>query len=73
MCCPWTNAVEIHCGRDRKTCSKAFVENGRGSRPDRILRIGFQPEEGTVQSRPSVGCDGSERHAVLIGDPLRIE
>ena len=97
-----TNAVEIQCRKDRKTCGEAFAsvhqpsegqdleastyeysrtdwtdngleaiaENGMGSCLDRILRIGFQPESATVQWRPGADCDGSEGHAVLIGDPL---
>lgn len=49
---------------------EAIAENGMGGCLDRILRIGFQPESATVQWRPGAGCDGSEGHAVLIGDPL---
>lgn len=99
---PGTNAVEIRCRKDQKTCSEALAsvhqhsegqdleastyvysvtdwtdngidaiaENGMGSCLDRILRIGFQPESATVQWKPGAGCEGSEGHAVLIGDPL---
>ncbi|CAH0145046.1 hypothetical protein SRABI70_00383 [Pseudomonas sp. Bi70] len=49
---------------------EAIAENGMGSCLDRVLRIGFQPESATVQWRPGAGCEGSEGHAVLIGDPL---
>jgi len=49
---------------------EAVAENGMGECLDRILNISIQPESATVQWRPSAGCEGSEGHAVLIGDPL---
>lgn len=99
---PGTNAVEIQCRKERRTCSEAFAsvhqhsegqdleastyeyavtdwtdsgieavaQNGMGGCLDRILKIGFQPESATVQWKPAEGCEGSEGHAVLIGDPL---